>query len=158
MKLYATHDAYRIYLDSSAASGNRFYCRMGCFFADREIARELAEPLYDSPTSHWLIACDAAGEICAFGCLDGERMEKKSEAVMTYGYVLPAHRQQGLHTALFVARLRLAGELGARTVFGVANGRSNATFAKHGFQVVRVNGQYTYYRKELSDELVHSPG
>ncbi len=158
MKLFATHETYRIYLDSSAASGNTFYCRMGRFFADREIARELAEPLYDSPTSHWLIACDAAGAICAFGCLDGERLARKGEAVMTYGYVLAAYRAQGLHTAIFEARLRLAGELGARTVFGVANGRSNATFAKHGFQVVRVNGQYTYYRKELSNELFHSPG
>lgn len=152
MKLYSTHGDYRIYLDSSAESGNTFYCRMGRFFADKEIGKELAEPLYDSPTSLWLMATDAAGNICAFGCLDTERMEKKGEAVMTFGYVLAAHRNKGLHMALFEARLRLAGEIGARTVYGVANGRSKATFERHGFTVVRVNGQYTYFRKELQHE------
>lgn len=154
MRLYATHGDYRIYLDSSAESGNTFYCRMGRFFADRQIAKELAEPLYDSPASLWLMATDAAGNICAFGCLDTERMEKKGEAVMTFGYVLPAHRGHGLHTALFEQRLRLAADIGARTVYGVANGRSHKTFERHGFTVVRVNGQYTYFRKELTHESV----
>ena len=154
MRLYATHGDYRIYLDSSAESGNTFYCRMGRFFADRQIGKDLAEPLYDSPTSHWLMATDAAGNIVAFGCLDAERMEKKGEAVMAFGWVAPEHRGAGLHTAIFEARLRLAGELGARTVFGVANGRSHKTFERHGFQVVRVNGQYTYFRKELRHESV----
>ena len=39
MKLYATHGDYRIYLDSSAVSGNTFYCRMGAYFASREVAK-----------------------------------------------------------------------------------------------------------------------
>lgn len=152
MKLYATHGEYRVYLDSSTESGNTFYCRMGRFFADREVAKELAEPLYDSATSLWLMACDAAGDICAFGCLDTRDMARKGEALVTYGWVAPDHRGAGLHTALFEARLRLAGELGAITVFGVANGRSHKTFERHGFHVVRVNGQYTYFRKELNHE------
>jgi GNAT superfamily N-acetyltransferase len=154
MKLYATHGDYRIYLDSSAESGNTFYCRMGRFFADREVARELAEPLYDSATSLWLLATDAVGTICAFGCLDSRDIVKKGEALVTYGWVAPEHRNAGLHTAIFEARLRLAEELGARTVFGVANGRSHKTFERHGFAVVRVNGQYTYFRKELRRESV----
>lgn len=154
MKLYKTHGDYRIYLDSSTESGNTFYCRMGRYFADRSIANELTEPLYDSDTSLWLMATDAGGNIVAFGCLDTERMERKGEAVMTFGYVLPKHRNHGLHTALFEARLRLAADIGARTVYGVANGRSKSTFERHGFTVVRVNGQYTYFRKELTHEPV----
>ena len=121
MKLYATHGEYRVYLDSSTESGNTFYCRMGRFFADREVAKELAEPLYDSATSLWLMATDAAGNIVAFGYLDTRDMARKGEALVTYGWVAPDHRCAGLHTALFEARLRLAGELGAITVFGVAN-------------------------------------
>lgn len=154
MRLYATHGDYKIFEDSSAESGNTFYCRMGWFFANREIARDLAEPMFDSPTARWLMATDGAGAIVAFGCLDLERMERKGEAVLTYGYVMPGHRNQGLHTALFEQRIKLAQELGARTLFGVANGRSKHTFEKHGFNVVRVNGQYTYFRKELNHESV----
>jgi hypothetical protein len=57
-------------------------------------------------------------------------------------------------TARFEQRLRLAADIGARTVYGVANGRSHKTFERHGFTVVRVNGQYTYFRKELTHEPV----
>lgn len=154
MKLYATHGEYRIFLDSSAASGNTFYCRMGAFFASRTVAKELAEPLFDSPDSHWLIACDAAGDICAFGCVDAAKLASKGEVTLTYGYVRPEFRRQGLHHALFTARLRLAGELGAKVVRGVANGNSRQTFIEYGFERVRDNGQYTYFRKELVHESV----
>lgn len=149
MQLYAAHGDYRVFLDSSERSGNTFYCRMGCYFASRQIARELAEPLYDEPGYHWLLACDAAGEVCAFACLDASQLAKRGEVVMTYGYVFEAHRRQGLHHALFVARLQLAGELGAAVVRGVANGNSRSTFIEFGFERVRDNGQYTYFRKEL---------
>lgn len=158
MKLYATHTTahgdYRIFLDSSAESGNTFYCRMGRCFADRRIAKELAEPLYDEPGYHWLLACDAAGDICAFACLDATALEKRGEVTLTYGYVFEAHRERGLHHALFEARLRLAGELGAKVVRGVANGASRSTFLAYGFEKVRDNGQYTYFRKQLNPEGV----
>ncbi len=152
MKLYATHGDYRIFLDSSAVSGNTFYCRMGRYFASREVAKELAEPLFDSPDAHWLIACAAAGDICAFACLDASKLASKGEVVMTYAYVFPEQRRQGLHHALFTARLQLAGELGAKVVKGVANGNSRRTFLEYGFEKVRDNGQYTYFRKELAHE------
>lgn len=151
MQLYATHSDYRIFLDSSAKSGNTFYCRMGRYFASRQIARELAEPLFDEPDYHWLLACDADGEVCAFACLDAGQLAKRYEVVLTYGYVFEAHRRQGLHHALFVARLRLAGELGATVVRGVANGNSRNTFIEFGFERVRDNGQYTYFRKEATN-------
>lgn len=152
MTLYATHGDYRIFLDGSVQSGNTFYCRMGRYFASRQIAKELAEPLYDEPGYRWLLACDAAGDICAFACLDASQLEKRGEAVLTYGYVFPDHRERGLHHALFAARLRLAGELGASVVRGVANGNSRKTFTEYGFEKVRDNGQYTYFRKELKKE------
>lgn len=153
MILYETHvgsdgTEYRIYLDSVRTSGDRFYCRMGRFFADRDIARELEEPIFDSAESNWLLAYDGDA-IVAFGCLDASRLEKHGEVLLTYGYVLPDYRQRGLHTALFHARLKLAEAFGASAIRGVANGNSRKTFEAHGFSVVRQAGRFTYFRKEL---------
>jgi GNAT superfamily N-acetyltransferase len=166
MQVYETHKAatgeagekiYRIYLDSSAASGDRFYCRMGRFFADRQISRELEEPMFDGPDCHWLIAFDD-DRVAAFGCLDASRLARHGEALLTYGYVLPEHRGRRLHTALFAARLRLAGELGATVVRGVANDSSRRTFAGNGFDVVRQAGRFTHFRKRLDrQELGQEP-
>lgn len=153
MKLYTTHGDYNIMLDSSSESGNAFYCRMGRFFADRQIAKDLGEPMYDSDTSYWVLVYKG-NEICGFGCLETEKLNKTGEAVITYGYVLPEHRKQGLHAALFEARLRLAAELGAQSVRGVANSSSRRLFEANGFENTRETKNYVFFSKELSRESV----
>lgn len=148
MKLIAERGAYKIYRDSSTESGDAFYTRMGKQFASREVFKALEEPMFDTADHVWLLVY-AGNELAAFACIDGGQMRKKCIAVLTYAYVMPAHRQHGLHGILFELRLSLAINMGAKMIRGVANGNSNSKFISHGFRSTRQNGRFTYYEKEI---------
>ena len=146
-----THGGYDIYLDSSDASGDEFYKRMGRFFADRDIRKAMEEPLSDGAGFHWLIAYDKK-EIVGFACLNAENADAKAEAWLTYAYIFEPARKHGLHGVLFDERVKIARQMGIKTLRGVANEKSSEMFVKRGFIEQSKRGRFTYFIKELTDE------
>lgn len=141
---------YQIYRTSSA-DDVQFYCRMGRFFADAGIRKELGGPMSDSPNHVWLVVV-RGGEIVAFsGCrFNADR----SVAHFTETYVLPEHRRKGLFGRLFDIKYDLCVAAGARVVKGLANAASRPTFERHGWRVASVRGQWTYYDKEVERDVI----
>ena len=137
---------YSIYGDSSTESGSAFYARMGRFFADAGIRKELGGPMSDSADHAWLIVLDNnTAEVVAFS---GFRLNAdKSIAWFTETYVMPEHRRRGLFGRLFELKHDLCAAEGAKVVKGLANAKSKPTFERHGWQVTSARGQWTYYEK-----------
>ena len=142
---------YAIYRDGSAENAE-FYCRMGRFFADAGIRKELGGPMTDSPDHVWLLVMDNnSGEIVAFsGCrFNADR----SVAWFTETWVSPEHRRKGIFSRLFELKFDLCAAEGARVVKGLANAWSRPIFERHGWRVASVRGSWTYYEKEVSHAI-----
>lgn len=147
MKIIECFEDYCIYRSSSVADGD-FYCRMGRFFADPGIRKELGGPLSDSPDHVWLLVTSVhTGEIVAFsGCRFNAG---RSAAWFTETYVFPEHRRRGLFGRLFDLKYELCAAEGARVVKGLANAMSRPMFERHGWRVTSVRGSWTYFEKQL---------
>lgn len=147
MSVIENYEDYIIYRDSSAENGDEFYRRMGRFFADATIRKELGGPMTDSPDHVWLVVLYHR-EIVAFsGC---RFSADRSTAWFTETYVLPEHRRRGLFGRLFELKYKLCAEAGARVVKGLANANSRPMFERHGWRVASVRGSWTYYDKEVA--------
>jgi hypothetical protein len=142
------HGDYEIWMDSSDSSGDEFYKRMGKYFADRQIRKELEEPLSDGPGFRWLIAYKK-NEIAGFACLNAENLEKRGEAWLTYAYIFEPHRKNGLHSILFDERIVIAKQMKVKVLRGVANEKSYDVFVKNGFEIQSERGRFTYFKKEM---------
>ena len=137
---------YTIYQDSSAESGDEFYARMGRFFANGAIHKELGGAMTDSPDHVWLLAYDRDQIVAFSGCrFNADR----SVATFTETWVAPAHRGRGLFERLFALKYDLCVEMGAQVVKGLANAASAAMFEGHGWQPTSVRGQWTHYEKRV---------
>lgn len=136
---------YQIYRTSSAGD-DQFYCRMGRFFADAGIRKELGGPLTDSPDHVWLVVM-RGGEIVAFSSYRFDAA--KGVAWFNETYVFPEHRRRGLFGRLFDIKYELCVEAGARVVKGLANTTSRPMFERRGWRVASVRGSWTYYDKEV---------
>lgn len=148
MKNLNTPKGYQI---TTLAGGTRdFYCRMGRFFADRQIVKELEGPMFDDASYTWFIATKG-DEIVAFSSMRID--EDKQTANFGITYVMPDHRRKGLYAHLFALKLHACQNRGVREVRGLANPASCAVFARHGFAVARTAGKWTHY--SLALEAVH---
>lgn len=138
-----THNEYEIYQTSRA--DERFFCEMGRFFCDRQIIKELEGPIFDDDSYTWLVA-KLDGIIVGFS---GYRIDGKG-GHFALTYVMPEHRRKGLYRKMFGIKYRLCASRDVQSVDGVANPLSKAVFDEAGWQVSRVAGKWTHYRKEVS--------
>lgn len=141
---------YTIYQDSSAQSGDAFYARMGRFFANGSIHKELGGAMTDSPDHVWLLAYEGEEDNRQIVAFSGCRFNAdRSVAWFTETWVDPAHRNNGLFEQMFTLKFRLCVEIGARVVKGLANPASAAMFKRHDWQPTSVRGQWTHYEKHV---------
>lgn len=146
MRYVANYGQYVILADSSAETGDEFYRRMGRYFADPAIRKELGGPLSDGPDYVWLLVYHE-GQIVAFSSYRFDAA--KGVAWFNETYVFPEHRRRGLFGRLFELKYELCVEVGARVVKGLANAGSRPMFERHGWRVASVRGSWTYYDKEV---------
>lgn len=139
------HDGYAIYEDDGASRD--FYCRMGHFFASKQIVKELEGPMFDDVHHVWLFAIKD-GEIAAFGAVRFDEMSK-GIANLTVVYVLPEHRRKGLYRHLFGLREQMCVNRGAKMIRGLANPISKCVFEQSGYTAVRMAGKWTHFQKEV---------
>lgn len=142
---------YRIVRDSSRESGPGFYARVGHLFVDKEIRKEMGGPLDSTDDYLWLLVIDRADVIIAFACLDTGRLAAHGEVWFDNAYVFPAYRAQGLHAKLSDLRMRIAKDLGAKVIKGLARPTAYLAFEARGFDVVAQRGQYRTYQKRIAD-------
>lgn len=136
---------YDIYQDSRVDSED-FYCRMGRFFADKDIRKALEGPLDDSDQHVWLIAM-LDGQIVAISSLQFD--PAKSTGIFNETFVYPAHREKGLFARLFDIKYQICVELGAKVVKGLANGKSSGMFELRQWDVTTRRGKWTGFQKKV---------
>jgi GNAT superfamily N-acetyltransferase len=135
------------YQVTTLAGGTReFYCRMGQFFASRQVIKELEGPMYDDKSYVWFIATQGS-EIVAFSSVRFE--EDKNIASFGITYVMPAHRRKGLYAHLFALKLAACQDREVREVRGLANPASCAVFERNGFTLARTAGKWSHYSLAL---------
>lgn len=139
-------NGFAIYEDDGA-SGD-FYCRMGRFFASKQVIKELEGPMYDDIHHVWLLAIKD-GEIAGFGAVRFDGMSS-GVANLTVVYILPAHRRKGLYRHLFTLREQMCVRRGAKVIRGLANPLSKPVFEQNGYQVTRLAGKWTHFQKEVN--------
>lgn len=136
---------YAIYEDDGAS--HDFYCRMGRFFASKQVVKELEGPMFDDVHHVWLLAIKE-GEIAAFGAVRFDEIGK-GVANLTVVYVLPEHRRKGLYRHLFSLREQMCINRGAKLIRGLANPISKTVFEQSGYAISRVAGKWTHFQKEV---------
>lgn len=122
----------------------RFYHWIGPFLGSREVHRELGGPVYDDPGKRWWVARkrDVVVGFCAL-TVDG------GTARLGSAYVVPEERNDGVYSALFVARLDAALAL-AVPLRAVVRPDAKKLFAKNGFTATRETANYIYFARESS--------
>lgn len=134
-----------VLVDKNAA----FWVAMGPLFTSKEIVKELEGPMFDDDTYSWIIAYDADENVAGFTSLTVARIDK-GVAECTAAYVMPDHRRKGLYRELFRQREKLGFELGAKELRGIANPTSKYVFEDEGWEVARMAGKWTHFRKVAS--------
>lgn len=150
--LERTKEGYRIVRDSSRESGKAFYARVGHLFIDKAIRKEMDGPLNSSDDYIWLLVMDPGDNIIAFACIDTEKLTTKGEVWFDNAFVFPEYRKNGLHSKLFDIRMKIAKELGAKVIKGLARPAARIAFEARGFDVISERGQYRTYQKVIADE------
>lgn len=135
------------YTMSTMGGGTReFYCRMGRFFANRQIVKELEGPMFDDKSYMWVIASHG-DEIAGFSSCYFE------DDIARFGvtYVMPDHRRNGLYRHMFALKLAICTDRGAPEIRGLANPIASRMFIENGFAEVRKAGKWTHYTLALKE-------
>ncbi len=142
------HNGYTIFEDDGATPD--FYCRVGRFFASKQVVKELEGPMFDDEHYVWLLAIKD-GKIAGFSSC---RFDEIGKGIAYFGvtYILPEHRRKGLYRHMFQLKERLCIKHKAKVVRGIANPTSKKVFDDCGWTVQRQAGKWTYYQKEVKHE------
>ena len=137
---------YRIYEDDGAT--HDFYCRMGRYFASKQVIKELEGPFFDDEYHIWLLAM-AGDSMAGFSSL---RLDEMSKGVANFAitYILPDHRRKGLYRHMFSIKEQMCVRHRAKLIKGLANPLSKAVFDEQCWTATRQAGKWTYYQKEIS--------
>lgn len=141
-KLKRFGDYSVVQVDQDAA----FWSAMGPFFTSRQVVKELEGPMYNDDNYTWIIAYDKSGKIAGFTSLNATRIGN-GIVECTAAYVVAEHRRKGLYRELFRQREMLGFTLGATELRGVANPLSRNVFIAEGWEVVRMAGKWTHFKK-----------
>jgi GNAT superfamily N-acetyltransferase len=125
-----------------------FWSKMGRFFASPKVRDAVGGFMTSDLRYTWWVAFDEAGQVRGF-C--AARRDKKGKRIyLTYAYVLPEHRGQGVYEQLFLARQAdVMGWQGIESLWSVVNPHSEKIFFEHGFIETGRKGQYVTVEKKV---------
>jgi len=137
-----------IWMATSAKDGNDFYALMGKWFASKEVADALGEPLFDNKDVVWTLAI-IKDQVIGFGGIDLSKSDKKI-ALLNYGFVQKDCRNTGIYLRLLEARIQLiTDDLDVNEIRALCTVDSATTLAKLGFEEKSKRGRYTWFTKEV---------
>lgn len=139
------HNGYTVYEDDGAT--HDFYCRMGRFFASKQVVKELEGPMYDDEHYVWLLAMQDDRIVGFSSC----RFDEMDKGIAHFGvtYILLEHRRKGLYRHLFRLKEALCFRHKPKFIRGIANPVSKVVFDERGWTATRQAGKWTYYQKEI---------
>lgn len=118
-----------------------FWAKMGPFFASPAVRSAVGGFMTSGPAFTWWIAFDEAGEVLGFCAAKREKAGR--QVYLTYAYTVPAHRGEGVYTALFEARLAAVLTWpNVQRLYAVCSASSVFMLAGHGFDSVGMRGQF----------------
>ena len=118
--------------------------RIGRYFADRKIRRDLGGPMSSDDTYTWWIA-EKDGAVAGFAAIEAG----KSAMILRHSYVLAPHRGNGVYAALLAARIAFAKAAAAKLIRTTATSMSLPKLLKAGFTAISDRGQYTVVERAL---------
>lgn len=137
-----------IWMATSANDTTEFWSLMGPWFAAKEVADALGEPLYDNEDLIWVIDIIADKSV-GFGAIDMSHSDKKT-VLLNYGFVHKDYRSTGIYQRNLNARVKLIEQdTDAETIKALCTGDSAPTFRKLGFEERSKRGRYTWFVKEI---------
>jgi ribosomal protein S18 acetylase RimI-like enzyme len=126
-----------------------FWSKMGRFFASAKVRSDLGGYVTSDTRFTWWLAFDDANQVMGF-CAS-RRDKTGAQVYLTYDYVLPNLRGQGIYCALFQARLEaVLQDANIKRLFAVCGKMSLGMYEKHGFVTYGQRGGYT-----LVERIVH---
>jgi predicted GNAT family acetyltransferase len=130
--------------------GNEFFwSKMGRFFASPAVRNAVGGFMTSGPQFTWWVAFDDEGQVLGF-C--AAKREKKTQIYLTYAYVLPEYRGQGVYTALFLARLQdVLLEGNVTRMYAVCNLASEGIFLNYDFAPCGTRGSYTIVERLIGE-------
>lgn len=123
-------------------SDEKLWCKIGRYFASREIRAELGGAMSSDDNYHWFIATDKQGEVTGFAAVE----LKKSGAWFRHSYVFEASRHNGVYGELLKARMSFVKQQGPDAcpmITCTATEDSLQSLLKIGFVFVGKRGKYT---------------
>lgn len=120
-------------------SDRQLWCKIGVYFASREIRAELGGPMSSDEGYHWWVA-EEKGQVVGFGALE----MKKSSAWLRHSYVFKANRNNGVYGKLLAERIKFAHQNGdvLKHITCVATAESLPSLLKVGFVITTERGKY----------------
>ena len=137
-----------IWMATSSKDSPEFWTLMGKWFASKEVADCLGEPMYDNEDMVWTI--DVIREqVVGFGAIDLSHSDKKT-ALLNYGFVQKDFRSTGIYSHNLQARIKLIEQdTDVETIKALCTADSSPTLAKLGFTEKSKRGRYTWFVKEI---------
>ena len=114
-----------------------FWCKMGPFFASRQVRNELGIAMSSDESYTWFVAFNG-DEVVGFAAVE----ITGGTAVLRHAYVNPANRANGIYAKMLEARM-VSGKGRASLIKVTANVDSIEHLRGHGFTAVSTRGQYT---------------
>jgi hypothetical protein len=137
-----------IWMATSKNDAPEFWALMGKWFASREVAESLGEPVYDNEDMIWALAI-INNEVVGFGAIDISHLDKKF-ALLNYGFMQKDCRGTGIYRRLIEARIKIVEQdTDAETIKALCTGDSSPVLAKLGFIEKSKRGRYTWHVKDI---------
>jgi RimJ/RimL family protein N-acetyltransferase len=133
---------------TSENDGLQFWQIMGKWFANKEVADTLGEPIYDHDDLVWTLAI-IKDSVVGFGAIDLSHADKKT-ALLNYGFMAKECRGTGIYRRLLEARVKILEEdTQIETIKALCTEASKPVLEKLGFKEKSKRGRYTWFVKEV---------
>jgi hypothetical protein len=137
-----------IWMATSKHDAPEFWTLMGKWFASKEVADALGEPIYDHDELVWTLDI-IADQVVGFGAIDLSHSDKKT-AMLNYGFVQKDCRSTGIYRRNLSARIKLIEQdTDAETIKALCTADSAPTLKQLGFAEKSKRGRYTWFVKEV---------
>jgi len=143
---------YQIVSSTEEEDGDLLFARIGKLAVSKNVHKALEGPLVHLDGTVWVYALHPSEGVVAIASLHTDTLQSKGIARLDNAYVMPEHRNNGLHHTLFEERLAIAQELGALIIQGWANGNSQKTFRSYGFVEQGRRGKWIKFERVISND------
>ena len=117
-----------------------FYAEMGCFFASKNIRKEIGEPMSNDENYVWWLVRDKRNNfIVGFSALEINKQKAKFRS----SYVLSHYRNQGVYDSLIKEKISWAKQNNILEIKTVASPVASSICAKNGFAEYNKRGKYS---------------